>query len=103
MDSLITLAQQALKQSNKMKELAAENQWDQLTEIQKAQAVIVEKIMIAEVESPIKDELRSILITIKETNNSVMGMAEEAKTDLIKEKKRLGQAAKMQKALDSIK
>ena len=103
MNSLIALAQQALAQSEQMEELAMQSQWDQLTEIQKAQAIIVEKLMIAEVESPIKDELRSILITIKETNNSVMGMAEEAKTDLIKEKKRLGQAAKMQKTLDSIK
>jgi len=103
MNSLITLAQQALAQSEQMKALAMQDQWDQLSELQKAQAIIVEKIMVSEAEDAIHSQLRDILLTIKKTNNSIMDLAEKTKKDLVQEKRSLSKALKMQKALESFK
>ena len=103
MNSVIDLAKTALAQSKSLESLAEAGKWEELAELQKAQAAIVEEIMLTEVEESIKAELRALLLEIKNTNNQTMDLAGIVKQDLIKEKQKLKQASKMQKALDALK
>ncbi|MAY40943.1 MULTISPECIES: hypothetical protein [unclassified Neptuniibacter] len=103
MNSLIELAKQALDQSNQMEEFAKQAQWEELTELQGKHSQTVEKIMFAEAEDSIKAELRTLLIEVKTTNNRTMKLADTHKKSLVKEKKTMGKAAAMQKALDALK
>ena len=103
MNSLLQLAKSALQQSKRMNDFAQKGRWDELTGIQKEHSKEVEKIMLAEADEEIKTELRMLLIEIKETNNQTMALAEIVKQELVQEKKNLGQAVKMQKALDAFK
>ena len=103
MNPIIGLAQKALEQSKNMEALAQEGRWDELTDIQQDHTATVEQIMLAEVEDPIKTKLRAVIAEIKATNNRTMALANTYKQGLVKEKKTLGQAAKMQKTLDALK
>lgn len=103
MNSLIELAKQALDQSQQMEEFAKQGQWDELTKLQGEHSQTVEKIMLTEAEDSIKAELRSLLIEVKTTNNLTMKLADTHKKSLVKEKKTMGKAAAMQKALDALK
>ncbi|WP_299183019.1 hypothetical protein [uncultured Neptuniibacter sp.] len=103
MHPLIQLAQNALEQAQQMEQLAQDNQWDELNQIQTAHSKTVYELMTAEIPPELSGDLRTILLEVKETNNRTMQLAETVKTGLVKEKKTLGQAAKMQKALDAFR
>ena len=103
MNYLIELAKQALDQSQKLEELAKKGLWEELTDLQGQHTQTVEKIMLAEAEESIKAELRTLLIEVKTTNNRTMELADTHKKSLVKEKKTMGKAAAMQKALDALK
>lgn len=103
MNSLIEMAKIALDQSSKMEEFAKQGQWEELTELQGEHSQTVEKIMLTEAEDSIKAELRTLLIEVKTTNNRTMELADTHKKSLVKEKKTMGKAAAMQKALKALK
>lgn len=103
MNSLIEMAKIALDQSSKMEEFAKQGQWEELTELQGEHSQAVEKIMLTEAEDSIKAELRTLLIEVKTTNNRTMELANTHKKSLVKEKKTMGKAAAMQKALKALK
>ncbi|MDO6514514.1 hypothetical protein [Neptuniibacter sp. 2_MG-2023] len=103
MNPLIKLAEEALEQSTNMEVLAQEGRWDELTDLQKIHTATVEKIMTAEADDAIKSQLRALLLEIKTTNNRTMDLAGDYKLKLVKEKKTLGQGAKMQKMLNALK
>lgn len=103
MNSLIELAKHALDQSNKMEAFAQQGQWEELTDLQEEHSQVVEKIMLAEVDEAIRKELRTLLIEVRTTNNRTMALADIHKKSLVKEKKTMGKAAAMQKALNALK
>ena len=103
MNPLIALAKTALEQSQQMHTLAETSDWDALATLQEPHSKTVNQIMQATAPAEIASELRSILTEVKATNDLTMALADKMKTHLVKEKKTLGQAAKMQKALDAFR
>ncbi len=103
MSVLIEHAQQALTQAEAMNSAAKENDWDKVREIQALHNELVSKIAIAEVNPQRADELRKILIEVRRLNGETEALASETKKELVKEKKTLNQANKMQKALLGLK
>ncbi|WP_286240002.1 hypothetical protein [Neptuniibacter halophilus] len=103
MSVLIKLAQQALQQAEQMEQLAQDDDWEGVTNLQVTHNQTVSRLMTAEIPAEEVKEVRQILLTTKETNNRTMQLAEQVKQKLVKDKKTLGQAAKMQKALDAFR
>ncbi len=103
MSVLIELAAQALQQAKQMNNAALENDWGQVAEIQTKHGELVSKIAIAEVEPQLADELRNILVEVRKLNGETEALAASTKDGLVKEKKTINKANKMQKALDAFK
>jgi hypothetical protein len=103
MNALIKLAEEALEQSTHMETCAQQGKWDELTDVQAIHTKTVETIMLTEAEEDIKAQLRTLLLEIKATNNRTISLANDFKKTLVKEKKTLGQGAKMQKMLNALK
>lgn len=103
MSVLIKLAEQALQQAEQMNSAAKDSDWDKVGEIQAQHSELVSKIAIAEVSPEQVEELRKALLRIRKLNSETETLAADIKEGLVREKKTMNKASKMQKALDAFK
>ena len=103
MSVLIELATQALTQAEEMNKAAKHAAWEEVSNLQIAHTDLISKLAATTIPPEQAQKIRELLEAVKRLNAETEQLAEQNKSDLVKEKQTFNKANKMQKALDAFK
>ena len=103
MDSLLDALATALEQSERMLELAKEDEWDKVEEIQKQHSILIAELVSTNFEGTDIKQVRTAIENIQALDQQTEALAQIRKEQIVKEKQQQDKADKMKKAFGAFK